>query len=363
MKNRLSLIIFILLAFSLILPSSSALAKSLAEGEVVFGGTYRLESGESIDGDLVIFGAVVTLEEDSVVNGGVVLFGANLDASGDINGDVVGLGGLISLNETARIMGDVLTLGSHLDKSSGAQVMGEVTDITKVPYSFSIPGEVNIPQSNINVFPEFNLIWYVLKIFLWAALATLVVLMAPKASGRVAQAFVQQPLIAGGLGLLTVVLAIPLAILFIITIVLSPLGLFISLVLGLCWAFGLICIGLEIGKRFANLINRNWADPLSACLGTFFLMLVINGVGEIVPCIGWMIPAAVGIIGIGAVLMTRFGTQFYPVLSEPYAYPPKAPAPSAPLSTPPQVFPAEPIHEEHPGEEVNSDEEEKIDPV
>lgn len=365
MKKRYSLFLFIFIAISFILPSSTALAKGFADGDVVFGGTYRLASGESLDGDLVIFGAVVTLEQDSVVNGGVILFGANLDASGKITGDIVGMGGLITLNEAAKINGDVLTIGSHLDKSSGARVMGDVTDITQGPYSFSFPREMNLPQSNLDIFPEFNFAWYVLKIFLWAALATLVVLFFPKASGRVAHAFVHQPLIAGGLGLLTVILAIPLAVIFIVTIVFSPLGLFMFLVLGLCWAFGLIAIGLEIGKRFTGLLNRDWADPVEAALGTFFLILVIDGVNEFIPCIGWMVPAVVGVVGLGAVLMTRFGTQIYPLVSAPYVYPPQAPTPPTPPTSPiaphPIIAPEPSI--EISAEEVNPDEEEKIDPA
>ncbi len=360
MKKYLYIFLLIFVVVSLALPSSTALAKGLAEGKVVFGGSYRLESGQSLDGDLVIFGAVATLEQDSVVKGSVLLFGANLEASGDVNGDVVGVGGLVTLNETATIDGDVLTLGAHLDKSNGARIMGDVTDISQAPYTFAFPGEVKIPQSNFNLFPEVNYVWYVLKLFLWAALAILVVLFVPNASGRVGQAFIHQPLVAAGLGLLTVVLAIPLAIVLIVTIILSPLGLFILLLLGLCWAFGLIAIGLEIGKRFAILVKREWADPVSAALGTFFLMLVINGTNEMIPCVGWMLPAAIGMIGLGAVLMTRFGTQVYPLYPEPYTYPPKPPTP--PLPPRPMSAP-EPVIEKPVSEEKQTDDIDETNPA
>jgi hypothetical protein len=32
----------------------------------------------------------------------------------------------------------------------------------------------------------------------------------------------------------------------------------------------------------------------------------------LVPCVGWMAPAAVGLVGLGAVLLTRFGGRVYP---------------------------------------------------
>jgi hypothetical protein len=223
MKKPIYLILILLVLVSLALPSTTAFAKDLREGKVVFGGSYHLESGQTLDGDLVIFGAVVTLDQNSVVNGSVILFGANLEASGDINKDVVGFGGLMTLNDTATVKGNLLTLGAHLDQSSGARILGDVTDITQAPFTFAFPGGFNIPQGNFNLFPDVNIVWSALKVFLWAALATLVVLFAPKATGRVAQAFVHQPLVAAGLGLLTIILAIPLTLVLIITIILSPL--------------------------------------------------------------------------------------------------------------------------------------------
>lgn len=339
MKFQKRILLFLIMIFALAIPSSNVMARGLAEGKVVFGGSYRLESGESLNGDLIIFGAVATLEENSTVTGTVVLFGANLEASGKIQQDVVGIGGLISLDETALVNGDVITLGAHMDKAKGAIVLGDVTDISRVPFSFAVPGNINIPKNYPNIFPEVDYIWTTLKILLWSALAILVVLFVPQASSRVAQAFIKQPLVAFGLGLLTIVLAIPLAALFIITIILSPLGLFILLLLGLSWVFGLIAIGMEIGKRFSGLVKREWADPVSAGLGTLFLMLVLNGVNEMIPCIGWMLPVTVGMIGLGAVLMTRFGTQFYPNVPDSYLpTPPAAPLPPDLLDAPrPQV--------------------------
>jgi len=51
--------------------------------------------------------------------------------------------------------------------------------------------------------------------------------------------------------------------------------------------------------------------PLSAALGTFVLNFVTNGIGFI-PCIGWLVPFMVSMLGLGAVFLSRFGTQPYP---------------------------------------------------
>jgi len=342
MKNRYRILLVLFVFLCLALPSNNVMASELAEGKVVFGGTYQLESGESLDGDLVIFGAATTLMEDSVVEGDVVIFGANLDVSGEINGDVVSIGGLITLNDTAKIDGDVITIGANMDKSDGALITGDVLDVTH-----SLPNMVHVFKITPDIFPEVNIIWFVLRIFLWAALATLIVLFVPNACGRVAQAFTQQPLIAGGLGLLTIILAIPLTIIFIITIIFSPLGLFLLLVLGISWAFGLISIGLEIGKRLVSMIKRDWADPVSAFLGTFILIFVLGYFNQLIPCIGWMFSAVVGMIGLGAVIMTRFGTQSYTVTSAPPLTKTPAPVSQPPVNAPVPMI-EEPEHKEEP---------------
>jgi hypothetical protein len=130
-------------------------------------------------------------------------------------------------------------------------------------------------------------------------------------------------LISGGLGLLTVILA-PLVLLFlVITICLSPLALIGVLILVVAWGLGLIALGLEIGTRLAERMNHDWAPALSAGLGTLLLIFVLDGLREFVPCVGWLFPAIAGMVGLGAVLVTRFGTHVYPL------EPPPAPAGAA----------------------------------
>jgi len=47
-------------------------------------------------------------------------------------------------------------------------------------------------------------------------------------------------------------------------------------------------------------------------IGTFLLTLLVNGLGALVPCVGWIVPTLVGMVGLGAVLVTRFGAQALP---------------------------------------------------
>ena len=47
---------------------------------------------------------------------------------------------------------------------------------------------------------------------------------------------------------------------------------------------------------------------LSAGLGTLVLAIVI-GTAQHVPCVGWIAPALVGLVGLGAAVVTMFGTR------------------------------------------------------
>jgi hypothetical protein len=151
-------------------------------------------------------------------------------------------------------------------------------------------------------------------------------------------------LITGGLGLLTVVVTPLVVLVMVITIILIPVSLLGILLLAIMVVFGWIAIGAEVGHRLEAAFKTEWALPVTAGLGTFLLTLVVDGIGQIVPCVGWLVPSAVGLLGLGAVLLTRFGTQDYPtylppaggtlnLVVPPAPVPPESPAEEVPPSS------------------------------
>ena len=122
----------------------------------------------------------------------------------------------------------------------------------------------------------------------------------------------------------------------IITICLIPVAFILAVVVALAWAFGMIALGLEVGKRLTQAFKWDWAPAASAGLGTFILMLVVGGVDALLPCVGWVVPVLVGMVGFGAVLITRAGTQTYPqeVPYETIAVEEELPPPSPPEELP-----------------------------
>jgi hypothetical protein len=334
MKKRLLVSMLLVLLLALLLPTT-AFARGLFEDKVVFGGTYVLESGDTLDGNLLVFGGNVTLESDSVVTGDVVVFGGNVSASGTVEGNVVAVGGNLNLAESAVVQGDVASIGGNLDQVTGALVEGKVITEIENPIILSTVRDIRLPAYRMMGFQGvLGVAWFFLKVFLWAILAAVVVLFLPKHTERTAQAVATQPILSGGIGLLSAVILPPVLIILSITICLLPLTLVALALVAIIWAFGLIAIGLELGKRLVALARQDWAPAVSAALGTFILMLILNTVGSLVPCVGWVLPVLVGCIGFGAGILTRLGSQPYPPQMEMVAAPVSA-VQAAPMQPPP----------------------------
>jgi hypothetical protein len=276
-----------------------------------------LQSGETLTGDLVVMGGDATLERDSIVTGSAVVFGGSIQVDGAIGGELVTFGGEIELGKEAVVRGDVISFGGELMYDEETQFEGDVFSDIPIPFEFSFSedidfSEINLPQFARSFNPVREVLWFFLRSFMWTAMAVLFLLFFPNPIQRVSDTIVSQPIISGGLGLLTAVVAPILLALLMITLICIPISLILIIVLGIAWVFGIVGFGYETGKRVSKMLNQSWAPAVSAGFGTFILTFVMNGIGLLVPCVGWIVPALVGSVGFGAVLLTRFGSQTYP---------------------------------------------------
>lgn len=333
----------LVLAFGITTP---AFAQSGTNGDqAVFGGTYTLKSGDTLNGDLAVFGGTATIEKGARVNGNIVLSGGSLDINGEVSGSIIGVGGFIKLGEDALVHGYLYTIGGTVNQAPGADVQGDI--IAGTPGEVSLP----IPTGNwlhtIRMFlePVGALLWGVFLSLSLAVLAVLIVLLLGGPTGNVAQTIADAPFISGGLGLLTLIVAPALFLLLAITLILSPLALLGVLILFLSILFGWIALGTEVGRRMASLFKVNWSLPVSAGLGTLVTTAICALVCWI-PCINFLVPFALSMAGLGAVILSKFGAAPYkpaprrPALVPATPVPPSAPV--APSATPAPLPPAAP---------------------
>jgi hypothetical protein len=323
--KRFSAVVGLIVLLTFTAPTR-ALASESSDGRVVLGGTYRLESGDVLDGDLAIIGGAAYLEEESRVTGSVLVLGGNLDVYGQIDGDVIIIGGNTNLGPAALIRGDVATLGGNLN-ANDTQIEGELISGSDfvIPYDFE-DFEFTFDQfsvfalPNIGISVEARVLSYLFASFLMTAIAVIVVAFWPKNIRTTAEAVANQPVASGGLGLLTLFVVMPVLTLLIITICLIPVSLFAFLILGLAGIFGVVALGYQVGEHLEKALNQDFQPVLSAGLGTLVLSLVVGGI-VFVPCVGVPFLSLVGAFGLGAVLLTRFGTRTYPYVETEFGTP------------------------------------------
>lgn len=294
----------------LILVLFPATAFAAPPGEVVVGNSYTLENGQTLNEDLFILGGNVNLMSGSTIHGNVILIGGSVQAAGVVTGNITVLGGTLSLASTFVLNGNLTSAGAAVNRDPGAQINGQI-NTNGNNSTIILPGQVQIPNLNSNLNPVFKVIGFFLRLFLWALAAMVLAMFIPNHLDRVSQTAHTQLLISGGLGLLTVIIVPILVILLAITICLIPVSLIGLLALAVAWIYGLISLGYETGKRISGMSKTGWHPAISAGLGTLLLMAVLSGVEALIPCVGWIPKALAGFIGLGAVLLTQFGTKPY----------------------------------------------------
>ncbi|MDW8327904.1 MAG: polymer-forming cytoskeletal protein [Anaerolineales bacterium] len=323
------LFVILVLAFGLTLAplfngSSIAQAAPFHSDEVVTGGDFILRSGETLEGNLIVVGGNVVVEKEAVVTGQVVIFGGDVMLSGTVHRDVVVFGGNLELSETAVVKGNLVRSGGSVRGEEGYEVQGSeiggfaAPPLTTMPPT-PTPSSATDPLWGL-VRQLFGFVWNSLIALTTAIavglLALLVVLLLPEQTRRVSAAISTVPVLSGGIGLLTL-FAVPfLAIVLALATLLcfSPFSLLALIVYGIAVLFGWIAVGALLGERLAASARwQNVGPAFTAALGTFLLTLLTGGLG-LLPG-GGFLGALVGLlaasVGLGAVTLTRFGTQPY----------------------------------------------------
>ena len=303
----------------LLLPARSALALGPAlDGRVIIGQNFTLKSGETLTGNLVIIGGQAVVEEGASVQGDTVVIGGNLQLDGQVSGDAVVIGGLVSLGSSASLAGDAVTIGGSVQRAEGARIGGNILSNFPPP-SLRIPSGAATetpplpPQPKLQF--DFGPLGTAASVFFQAlglgALGMLLTVFLHPQLYRVGQAVAHQPFIAGTIGVLAIIATAITAVILSVTLILIPVALATVLLVVLAWLFGIVALGMEVGDRFTKAIHRSWEPVLSAGLGTFLLALAV-GIVNLVPCVGWLAPVIVGLIGLGAAVITMFGTRVVP---------------------------------------------------
>jgi len=320
---------------------------------VVMGGPVHLGEGSELDGDLTVFGPF-TMESDAVIEGQLVVLGSS-HVEGRVEGDIF-TAGVLTLGEAAYVEGDVSVAGP-LERAEGAVIEGDITRMDEEGWEFpegvQIPApwrdaEPGRPQIEVNRTPRWvTFIWKVVKgiagVVLLGLLALVVTSLWPTQTERVGRVIEEAPLPAFGVGFLGLLLSGLAAAMLAITICLSPFALVGLVIVGVGSLIGWVGLGLVLGRRVLRGLSGETAQQTvtAAVVGTVLVSSIL-ALSRIFGGLNAFLLFLLVPPGVGAVVLTRFGTRPYATRGAASAAPPSASPPGSPPLSPPGSGPIVP---------------------
>lgn len=258
----------------------------------VFGQTIVIDENEVVCGDMTLFGS--TLHVRGQVRGNILAFDSNIHIAGTVSGNINLYGGTATLQSNSHMRGNVNLFGGNQRLEEGAHLDGEI-DNRSQHVSLWLPG-INTGFA----FPFWQIIvWVVLGLALVSLLPEHVMFVRTTVTSKTRRCLL--------LGLLSLLLAPTILLILIALIILIPLAVIIAIGLIAAWALGTIAIGWLVGESIMRVIAPRHNTRLAqVSVGLTVLMLVGS-----LPYIGWIVSAGAGVLGLGAVFLSRFGTRLY----------------------------------------------------
>lgn len=260
------------LLIALILAARPVLAHTHA---AYHGGTY--------------FGSVV-IEPGQVVDGDITVIFGDATVAGTVDGDVNVIGGNYDPRPGGVVTGRINQIGGDVSR---AVVPWAPSDSPYGPFV-----------------PDHRLLWRLS----WNLLVLLVFLIFPLRTRMVLDRLERHPGLCVATGIAGCVAVIPLAVLLAITILLIPL-IFLEMAFLFASVFlGTAALALLIGRRLCELISpATTPSPLVALLAGIALITA----AELVPVVGVLVLVFVGVVGLGATMLSFAGDSFGPAQAAP----------------------------------------------
>jgi hypothetical protein len=255
----------------------------------------------SNDKRIVKIGSDFTVEAGQKISS-VFTIGGQITVNGTVEKSAVAIGGSVVLTKTAIVKGNVVSLGGVIVMARDAEVGGDLTEINSSNLYETLATALG------SEWEGWSWIFAVISLSIFLVILVLALLIAallPKPVRIVSEAIRENTFKVILCGILGLVLIAPLALLLTISVVgiaLIPL----EVIVVVCSVLlGFIAVGQFIGAKVLRLLKR--PDP-GIVRETFWGLVILWLIGWI-PYIGWMVKAIAIVIGLGAALVSRFGTH------------------------------------------------------
>ena len=270
------------------------------------GDVYILKDGEKIDGNIAGIGTTLVIEEGAQVKGDISLIASNLEVDGKVNGDINLFAGTSTFNDNAIVTGTINQIFNQIEASPNASIYGEINT-----YIFPASGDDTFGQGLPNLLewanPTALFSFQAARVISLLLLSLLAISLFHTPTFKVIDSIRQNLAVSWGAGILTLFFIPIIALVLIITICLSPIGILILLAFFISLIWGWTALSFIIGERFTHWLKLDWSNEGTAAVGAV-LTGVILSVISLIPCLGFFINTVISAIGLGGVLISRFGT-------------------------------------------------------
>ena len=296
------------------------------------GDSYVVRAGEIVDEVVVVAGSA-TIEGEVVGDAVVVAGTARLASTAIVGGDFVVVGGVAVIEPGAVVDRDVVVVGGDLDAPPGFSPGGE-----QVAVGFMLPG---VDLGAVGPWfaqgllwgrpfvPSLTWVWAVVGIVFLIYLIVNIVFERPVRA--CSEILAEKPLTTGLAGFLVLLLIGPVSFILMVSVVGIVVVPFLMIAILIGALLGRIGVVRWMGSRVVA-----EAEPVGWGQATRSLTIgfVIVSLAYMVPVIGFVTWAVLGVLGLGAATMT-FVSAMRRELPESLE-PPPPPVPSGPPTPPPR---------------------------
>ncbi len=319
-------------------------------------GSAHVRVDDGNEGDIVLMGDDIFIEKDEVIDGNVVAIGGSVTILGKVYGDAVAIGGTLTLGDSAYVSGDAVSVAGGFERSRTSRVGGEKVQVgLKLPMPF---WKAKTPRQSTFIELMRWIVFYLI-VFAFAAVALYLgrdrIAFASEYLGR-------EPFPSFLLGLLSPFLALVAFVLLLITLIGIPVALALIFLYPIFMFLGWVVAGHRVGASVEHGSGgtqvRTVFIGLLVISGLHMLSVLLRGLGVggfpifFLLLAGMIISFTSSLVGLGAILGTRFRSRPTPPAPPAAAPPPSSGlppgtpspyAPMAPLSPNPPVAPSPPM--------------------
>jgi hypothetical protein len=326
------------------------------------GGSVTVSKGEVVS-EAVAVGGRVHVEEGAEVMSGATAIGGSARIDGKVGGEVVSVGSGVYLGPHSVVEGAVTSVGGRIHRSPGAVVNGPTSEVALPFVSHDGWGNWDWNWDDWGPLPFWGGVSDVLSglmgLILMGLLTCLVLLVARAPLERVDRQLTAQPWPSVAAGLAGFISFLPLFLVVTVLLAITVIGCvlfllypFLFLYLALLLLLGYAAAAYRLGRWIEFRFNRRFGGPYAVALVGVLLIQIWSILADlldllpgplgffafVVGLFGALVKAAALIVGFGAVILARFGTEpgYWPRQGAPRMPPSYTPPPA---STPPPPAP------------------------